>query len=248
MINLFNLGKVYIGTSGWQYSNWQGSFYPLDLPISRWLSFYSKYFDTVEVNSSFYRQPKSSTFQKWRKETPKNFTFSIKGNRFITHTKRISQCEQPLKVFFDNASVLENSSVILWQLSPSLKQDLERLSVFLKLLPKTFRHAFEFRHQSWVSERTWKLLKKYNSAAVFQDWRDWPQISEVTANFVYLRFHGSKTLYASNYTDKELSEWAGRIGKWINEGKDVYAYFNNDAEGFATSNALTLKKLVGCCK
>lgn len=238
------MGRVYIGTSGWQYSNWRGSFYPADLPYSQWLAFYSKYFDTVEVNSSFYRQTRSSTFLKWQKETPKNFTFAVKGNKFITHIKRLKDCQDPLKVFFENVSVLSGHHIILWQLPPSLKQDIERLSVFLELLPDTFRHALEFRHETWVDQTTWRTLRNFKVAAVFQDWREWPQIREITTKFVYLRFHGNKTLYTSNYSDKELEHWSVLITNWLKQDLDVYTYFNNDAAGFAVLNALTLKKLV----
>ena len=238
------MGRAYIGTSGWQYSNWQGSFYPQDLPTSRWFTFYTKYFDTVEVNSSFYHQTKATTFQKWQKVTASNFVFTVKGHRFVTHIKRLKECNEALKVFFDNVSVLSGRHIILWQLPPSLKQDLARLSAFLNLLPIRFKHAIEFRHRSWVNRETWEVLRKYNVGAVFQDWREWPKIREVTADFVYFRFHGNKILYTSKYTDEELSGWADVIKKYLREGKDVYAYFNNDSACFAVSNAITLKNLV----
>lgn len=239
-------GKVFVGTSGWQYPNWRGSFYPQDLPSSQWLKFYSQYFETVEVNSSFYHQTRAAIFEKWQGETPPGFVFAVKGHRFITHIKRLKDCQEPLKVFFKNAGVLRGvgiKHVILWQLPPSLKKDIFRLESFLKLLPKTFRSTFEFRHQTWMDEETWGVLSKYNAAAVFQDWPEWPQIREVTADFVYCRFHGNKVLYTSSYTDAELKKWAKDCRKWLGEGKDVYAYFNNDAEGFAVPNAQTLKKL-----
>ena len=238
------MGHVYIGTSGWQYSHWRGSFYPQNLPQNLWLSYYAKYFDTVEVNSSFYGQTKASTFQKWQHETSDHFVFAIKGNRFITHIKRLKNCQDSLKVFFDNLSGIVDSHAVLWQLPPSLKIDLRRLELFLKLLKRGHRYAIEFRHESWVDTKTWQILKKFNCAVVFQDWRQWPQIKEETANFIYIRFHGSKALYSSNYSDAELKRFAELIKKWITDKKDVYAYFNNDAAGFAVSNALTLKKLV----
>lgn len=238
------MSRAFIGTSGWQYSNWRGSFYPQDLPQSRWLTFYAKTFDTVEVNSSFYRQTKASTFQKWQAETPPNFVFAIKGNRFITHIKRLHDCCEPLEVFFENVSVLSSLPIILWQLPPSLRIHLKMLDQFLCLLPKKFRHAFEFRHHSWVNDKTWQLLSKYNCAVVAQDWHEWPMVREVTADFIYLRFHGAKILYTSGYLDKELEEWAKIIKKFLHDGKDVYAYFNNDAAGFAVPNALASRKFI----
>lgn len=240
------MGKIYVGTSGWQYSNWRGSFYPENLPQKDWLRYYSEYFDTVEVNSSFYRQTTAETFKKWQSEVGPRFVFSVKGNRFITHIKRLKDCEEPLKKFFEVASSL-GKHVILWQLPPSLKQDIQRLEEFLRMLLHLgggFRQAFEFRHHSWVDDRIWNILQKYNAAAVFQDWKEWPQIRVVTANFIYLRFHGQKVLYTSNYSDEELKVWAKSCKRWIKEGKDVYAYFNNDAAGHAVPNALTLKKLI----
>lgn len=248
--------RTYIGTSGWQYSHWRGSFYPQDLPQKDWLKFYAQHFKTVEVNSSFYRQTKAATFQKWQEEVPKNFVFAIKGNRFLTHIKRLKDCEEPLKIFFEALSPLRGRTsdevrpprgkdVILWQLSPRLKQDLPRLESFLKLLPGNFRHAFELRHQSWIGGSTWKILRKYNVAVVFQDWQEWPQIREMTADFVYLRFHGNRVLYSSEYTEEELKTWAGNIKKWLRQGQDVYAYFNNDALSYAVPNARRLQELVG---
>lgn len=288
-----SMGNVCIGTSGWQYSNWRGSFYPENLPQKDWLRYYSKYFETVEVNSSFYRQTRASTFKKWQEETPPGFTFAVKGNRFITHIKRLKDCEEPLKVFFENVRTLLDAEVegrnrlvlqrkrpnasrldtvsdldrtrrattlpaskhaILWQLPPSLKLDILRLEEFLKLLPKNFRHAFEFRHESWIDKDTFLTLlhKGVKSTIVFQDWKDWPRIMDYMdviglhgldeLPFIYLRFHGKDVLYTSNYTDEELKDWAGKIKKWLKEGKDVYAYFNNDAAGYAIPNALTLKR------
>jgi len=150
-----------------------------------------------------------------------------------------------LRYFLPMYPALSGHHLILWQLPPSLKQNLTRLSAFLDLLPSSFKHAFEFRHQSWVNQETWCLLKKYNAAVVFQDWKEWPQTNVATADFIYIRFHGNKILYTSEYTYQELQEWSRVIKKYLGQGKDIYAYFNNDSAGFAVSNALGLKKLVG---
>ncbi len=236
------MGNCFIGTSGWQYSHWRESFYPKKLPAEKFLNYYSQYFNTVEINYSFYRQPSVETFIKWQKQTSKNFLFSIKGNRFISHIKRLINCHQAVKIFVENASVLKGRHIILWQLPPYLKQDSFRLAAFLKLLPKKFRYAVEFRHHSWICNKTWDILSRYNCAAVFQDWQDWPIISQPTANFIYLRFHGNKILYTSNYTKGELLFWAKKIKDWLKQGKDVFVYFNNDAAANAISNALQLKE------
>ncbi len=261
----------YIGTSGWQYSHWRGNFYPADLPYKEWLKFYSKHFNSVEINSTFYRQTRLSTFKKWSTEVPPNFIFSVKGNRFITHIKRLKDCEAALKIFFDSASVLVDSKknadrkhVVLWQLPPSLKKDRERLKTFLDLLSRTdsaflFRHTFEFRHASWVDSGVFEILinSKIEANVCFQDWKDWPRIFEDEKvftkyekdlnklPFVYVRFHGKKVLYTSGYSREDLAYWAKSMQEWNNGGKDVYAYFNNDALGYAVENARTLKGFLG---
>lgn len=250
------MAKAYIGTSGWQYSHWRRNFYPENLASRDWLRYYSKYFDTVEVNSSFYRQTRAQTFKKWQEETPSGLVFSVKGNRFVTHIKRLKDVVEPLKIFFENAGVLTGGPhVILWQLPPFLKKDIQRLQQFLSLiedLPQAarFRQAFEFRHKSWVDDEVFTTVQRCAVActAVLQDWKDWPILKEPvvppTGGFVYVRFHGNKILYTSGYSKKELEEWAGKMREWMRSGLDVYAYFNNDAMGFAVPNAQKLKELV----
>jgi len=256
------MSEFYIGTSGWQYSHWRGDFYPIDLPSAKWLSFYSRYFNSVEVNSSFYRQTKATTFEKWLSQVPNYFVFSIKANRFITHIKRLRNCEEALKIFLVNlAPILKSKNrkrphIILWQLPPTLRKDIKLLVDFLEQLSGNFRCAFEFRHNSWVDKETLKAILsrgKSSTSLVFQDWRDWPdfydfeeRVSELLENlpFIYLRFHGKKILYTSSYPKEELAKWGEKMQKWLSEGKDVYAYFNNDAYGYAVENALTLKEIL----
>lgn len=158
------MGKLYIGTSGWQYKGWKGNFYPEDIPQKDWLRYYSKQFNTVEINSSFYRQTKASTFKKWKAEVGPDFTFAIKAVRFITHVKRLKDTEESVRIFFDNAGALVSKSkrkrkhVILWQLPANFKKDIQRLKNFLDSLPKDFRHAFEFRHESWMNASVFTTL------------------------------------------------------------------------------------------
>ncbi len=238
--------RVYIGTSGFSYPHWgKGVFYPKGLSQKDWFRYYTKQFDTVELNVSFYRLPKKETFEKWRKTAGKSFTFSIKGSRYITHIKRLKDCQEAVGRFFEAADAIRNDrDVVLWQLPPRMQVNPERLEDFLKILPSSFRHAFEFRQESWLDKEIFKILKKYNSAIVFQDFPDWPMTEEVTADFVYLRFHGRARLYTSNYSDKELKKWGRKINRWLKRDLDVYAYFNNDALGHAVENAETLKELV----
>ncbi len=241
------MAKVYIGTSGYSYPHWSdGVFYPSGLPQSKWLEFYAENFNTVELNVTFYRLPAKKVFEGWYGRTPKDFLFVVKGSRFITHIKRLKNIEEPLNLFFGRASALkEKLGMILWQLPPSLKEDTKRLEQFLKLLKaqSKSRYTFEFRNQSWFTEEIYKILKKYNAALCIADSPSFPKEEVVTADFVYVRFHGGTELYGSNYSDKELSNWAQKIKKWTKQNLDVYCYFNNDAYGYAIANAKTLINL-----
>jgi len=249
--------QTFIGTSGFSYPHWKEIFYPQNLPQKDWFLYYTKYFDTVELNVSFYRLPRREVFEGWRKRAGAEFVFAVKGWRWITHIKKLKNCRKEVEKFFETASPiktpevapgtprgLRNKDVVLWQLPPGLKFDGERLGNFLAILPKNWRHAFEFRHSSWGNEKTWEILRQYQAAVVFQDFPGWPIFNEVTADFVYLRFHGKENLYSSCYTDKELENWAKKIKNWQKQGLDVYTYFNNDALGYAIKNAKTLKKFL----
>ncbi len=239
-------GKIYIGTSGYNYNHWRGVFYPKDLPSYKWLEHYTKFFKTVELNVTFYRLPQESAFKSWYRRTPKDFIFVLKGSRFITHVKKLRGVSEAAKLFFDRANLLkEKVGLILWQLPPSWKKNIGRLESFLKNISRyKLRQAFEFRHESWFCEEVYKLLKKYNIALCLADSPYYPKIEKITADFVYLRFHGGKILYGSRYGKKEMQEWAQKIKKWTKRGLDVYAYFNNDAFGYAVENARELKQLL----
>lgn len=243
--------KALIGTSGYSYSHWwDGVFYPADVPQKKWLEFYANSFDTVELNVSFYRLPKRETFDGWRKRTPASFVFAVKGSRFITHIKKLKDCQEPLSLFFDHAGALgEKLGCVLWQLPPNLHADRDKLAGFCKLLkradvPKGTRQAFEFRHQSWFTEEIYQVLRENNFSLCIAHSTRWPYQEVTTADFIYLRFHGGEVLYGSNYSDKELAEWASKARRWLGEGKDIFAYFNNDAHGYAVDNAIKLRTLI----
>jgi uncharacterized protein YecE (DUF72 family) len=240
-------GKIYIGTSGWLYDHWRGIFYPEEVSKTRWFDYYAEHFDTVELNVSFYRLPKKETFIGWWEKSPKNFLFAVKASRFITHVKRLKDCREPWKLFISHAKGLkEKLGPVLFQLPPNLKVNLDRLESFLKIISKyKVRKAFEFRDESWFCDEVYSLLSKYKTALVLADSPRYPLVEKVTADFVYIRFHGGKILYGSNYSKKELKKWANKIKKWSKKGLDVYAYFNNDAHGYAVDNAMTLKALTG---
>jgi uncharacterized protein YecE (DUF72 family) len=233
--------NYYIGTSGWHYEHWRGIFYPEKLPKTKWLEFYAGQFTTVELNNSFYRLPSEAAFAAWRDSTPANFTFAVKVSRFITHIKRLKDTGEAVDKFITRAKILgDKLGPLLYQLPPSMHRNDERLESFLSTLPRGLKHVFEFRHQSWLDKEVFQILYKYNTGfCVF----DMPSVScplVATADFAYIRFHGSTGLYSSCYSDEELASWAKRLVNLARNLKAIYIYFNNDAEAFAVENAITL--------
>jgi len=239
--------KIYVGTSGYNYEHWRKIFYPPDLAKNKWLSFYTQHFNCVELNVTFYRLPSKKTFISWYKNTPPQFRFVVKGSRFITHIKRLKDCQDSLNIFFENVSLLKEKLIcILWQLPPSLKFEYKRLENFLNLLKKyNCLYSFEFRHQSWFNQLTYKLLKENKMNLCIADSPNFPSQEVITTDFVYLRFHGGRILYGSNYSSQELLSWAEKTKKWLKKAKLLFAFFNNDAYGFAVKNAQEFKKLLG---
>lgn len=237
--------KLYIGTSGWVYSSWERIFYPENLSSKDKLKHFSQHFRTTEVNYSFYRLPRPATYQNWYSQTSDDFLFALKASRFITHIKRLKGVKRAWETFIKNALNLRKKlGPILFQFPPSFyatSENIKRLEKFLKLI-KSFkiRCAFEFRHKTWCDPEVYKLLKKHNVAWVIADSSSYPKVEKITADFVYLRMHGSKILFSSKYTKKELEDLAQKIKKWLRQGKDVYVYFNNDVYGYAVENARTL--------
>ncbi len=242
-------GSVLVGTSGFSYSHWaDGVFYPHELHQDHWLEFYALTFKTVEINLSFYRLPSYITFENWRKRTPKDFVFSLKGSRYITHVKKLKDCEGALNKFFEHAEGLEKKlGVVLWQLPQNFHVNAERLGSFVEALKqvkltgvKTVRHSFEFRHESWFTDDVFEILKAGHASLCIADSSRWPVHEAVTADHVYLRFHGRET-YRSDYPEDVLKKWGAKAGEWTAQGIDVYAYFNNDAHAFAIKNAMALE-------
>lgn len=245
------VGKSYIGTSGWNYPHWgDGVFYPRDLPQKKWLLYYCEVFNTVEVNSTFYHLPAKKVFENWKAKVPDNFLFIVKANRFITHIKKLGEPEVSTSKFLENTSGLGGKlGPILFQLPPSLNLDLTRLEQFLDYLAEqeiipNLQVAFEIRNHSWKNEEVFSLFKKHNIALCFADWPKLTIESPITADFVYIRRHGPETLYASNYTQEQLGNDAEKIKNWLNEGKDIFLYFNNDAFGYAIECANKMKELL----
>ncbi|MCX7779126.1 MAG: DUF72 domain-containing protein [Patescibacteria group bacterium] len=241
--------KILIGTSGWNYFHWRRIFYPVNLNSQELLSYYAQHLSTVEINSSFYHLPQEKTFLHWREKVPKNFLFSVKVWRRITHLKKLNQTEDDLKTFWQRSLVLkEKLGPLLFQFPPSFKLNQIRFKKFCqflrKLVGKNQKASFEFRNESWFSSEVYKILRKYNFALCWADAPCYPYKEVVTADYLYLRLHGHEQLYASKYTKRQLEAYAKKIKEFFKKGKMIYVYFDNDAYGYAIENALELKKLL----
>ena len=237
--------RLLIGTSGWSYPHWRGIFYPPELKASNWLHHYVSYFDTVELNASFYRMPSEKAFRSWKAAAPEGFLFSVKGHRYVTHLKKLRDVGEHLERFFERIALLEDAlGPILYQLPPRWNCNLDRLEGFLAVLPAHLRFAIEFRNTSWLNEGVFSALEDHGVALCIASLPglDYPVRS--TAPFAYVRFHGAQQIYAGRYREDELRWWAEQISAFLADGRDVYAYFNNDAHGYAVENALQLKKML----
>ena len=239
---------VHVGCSGWVYPHWRERFYPKGVPQRAWLSFYAEHFDTVEINNTFYRLPKPAAVEGWADHSSPEFTFAIKVSRYMTHIKRLTMVETGLKRFYEPLEPLTRSGKLgplLWQFPENFHRDEERLAGALAALPPG-RHAFEFRHQSWFTDDVYALLRDHGAALVVGDessrWVSTPHVR--TADWTYIRFHHGSRGRHGNYSASEIERWAGRISQWRRD-TEVYAYFNNDWEGYAIRNAKLLKKQLG---
>jgi uncharacterized protein YecE (DUF72 family) len=233
---------VRIGCSGWSYDAWRGGvFYPQGLAAGQWLRWYATRFDTVELNATFYRLPTRSAAARWAAETPDGFTFAVKVSRYLTHTVRLADAAKHLALLLEPLVEAGKVGPLLWQLPPTFHRDDARLEQALDELPTGFRHAFEFRHPSWFADGVMELLARHDVALVIADR---PEIrafqrDDLTADFTYLRLHHGSRGRRGNYSATELDEWARRIGRFAGRAS-VWAYFNNDWEGFAPANAQSL--------
>ncbi|MCK4354404.1 MAG: DUF72 domain-containing protein [Dehalococcoidia bacterium] len=237
--------KYHIGCSGWHYDHWRVLYYPERLPKPRWLQFYARQFSTVELNNSFYHLPSEKAFATWKESTPNNFVFAVKVSRFITHIKRLRNLGSAVENFLSRACLLQDKlGPLLYQLPPSMKRNDKILEDFLSSLPQEYRHVFEFRHESWLSDSLFQILRRHNAGLCVFDMPGSTCPLVATSDFAYIRLHGSATLYSSCYSDKELAQWAKKIVQLGEKVEAVYVYFNNDAEAFAVKNALTLVKFI----
>src|SRR6266850_3470410 len=286
-------GAVRVGISGWTYAGWRGSFYPSGLLQADELSYASRQVETIEINGTFYSLQRPDAFARWYDETPEDFVFAVKGPRFITHIRRLREIETPLANFFASGVLRleEKLGPLLWQFPPHFRFSAERLDHFFSLLPRDteaaaalaerrsewlaerawaktarrreLRHAIEIRHQSFLEPAFVALLRRHRVALVFADSVEWPYAEDVTADFVYLRLHGSEELYASGYSDEALDHFAARIKLWAQgtepndarlidgaaehaqqSPRDVFAYFDNDTKVRAPVDARSLRDRV----
>lgn len=235
---------IYIGTSGWSYKHWVDTFYPKEIKAKDQFQYYRTYFDTVEINNTFYRLPKKETFMNWEKEVPDDFRFVIKASRYITHMKKLHDPEQSTLLFLEHAALLKKKlGAILFQLPPYMKADYLLLQNFLKQLPKDYRYVFEFRNVDWYQDKIYQLLKDYNCSFCIYELDGHTSPIEITADFVYLRLHGPGKKYQGSYSIDDLQKWAQLCREWL-KTKDVFVYFDNDEKGYAAFNAIKLKELM----
>jgi uncharacterized protein YecE (DUF72 family) len=236
--------QLRIGCSGWNYTHWREVVYPKGLAQSRWLEHYATLFDTVEVNNTFYRLPKRDAVARWVEQTPGDFVFAVKASRYLTHIRRLRDMGPGAERFYERIEPLLRSpkmGPVLWQLPGNFRRDDDRLASALEQLPPG-RHCFEFRHASWFVPEVYDLLRSGGVALVIGDHPERPfQSHELTADWTFVRFHHGHRGRRGNYSERELAQWAERIQRWRRQ-VDVYAYFNNDWEGFAVKNGLWLKR------
>lgn len=286
-------GTVRIGISGWAYPPWRGEFYPKGLPQKRELAYAASLFPSIEINGTFYGLQTPASFAHWADETPDGFVFAVKAPRYITHVLRLDDIETPLANFMASGLLRLGAKLgpILWQFPPSLRFGAEQMERFLSALPQDgeaasacarrhndhikargwltadgigrLRHAVEVRHESFRDPAFIELLRKHRVALVCADAVDWPRLTDLTADFAYVRLHGSEELYASGYDDKALDHWSALISAWadgrdagageriveqapgIERPRDVYVYFDNTMKPRAPRDALALMKRLG---
>jgi uncharacterized protein YecE (DUF72 family) len=236
---------IHIGTSGWHYEHWKGPFYPANLSHTEMLAFYTRYFQTVEINSSFYHLPGMETFEHWGRVAPEGFIFSVKASRYLTHMKKLKDARPGLGNFLMCTRGLgPKLGPVLFQLPPRWKCNVERLRNFLPELPDDIRCTFEFRDESWFDDEVYEALEQAGAAFCIYDLAGRQSPRVLTANFVYLRLHGPGDAYQGKYEGKVLQDWADVFKNWALQGKEVFCYFDNDQNGYAALNALELKEMV----
>jgi uncharacterized protein YecE (DUF72 family) len=288
------MAEIRVGISGWTYPPWRGNFYPKGLTQKLELAYASRRFNALEINGTFYSLQRPTSFQAWYDDTPPDFMFALKGGRFLTHMRKLREPRQPLANFLASGLLClrEKLGPILWQFPPVMQFDEDRFKAFFDLLPhdtvelarlakqhdsflkgrahlepdskRPVRHAVEFRHESFLTDRFTRLLRKHNIALVVADVASkFPTAEDVTADWVYVRLHGSRQLYVSGYTPREIGAWAAKVRAWHDggeptdarriggkakprSGRDVYVFFDNtDVKLRAPVDARQMAKQLG---
>jgi uncharacterized protein YecE (DUF72 family) len=246
-------GKFHIGTSGWSYKDWVEIFYPKNLKTTDWLCHYAKNFDCTEINSSFYRLPLKQTVINWVNKVPKEFLFCPKMSRYLTHIKRLKEPEEPLERFFSIFEPMQKKmGPVLIQLPASIRFDYAVAEHFYRLLKEkysSYEFAMEVRHESWMTEDSYTLMAKYDVTFVMShSGNHFPYAEIVTAKNIYFRFHGPGSLYNTKYHHATMKKYSRLFKTWLDEGHDLWIFFNNDWFGYGIDNAFTLIKYLKILK
>jgi uncharacterized protein YecE (DUF72 family) len=232
---------IHVGTSGWHYPDWRGTFYPEDLPAGAWLPRYAQAFDAVEVDATFYRLPSEAAFRRWAEQVPAGFRFAVTAPRTITHFRRLRGAEAAVERFLGRARLLgPHLGPILWQLRPDMPVDLKLLRDFLTALPTDLTHAVEARHKSWFTEPVYDLLRDRGAPLVIWNAGELDSPAVLTGPVVYLRYHGAGP--AIGYPPARVEADAARIAAWAERGHEVWAFFDNDLDGHAVRDAMLLRR------
>jgi uncharacterized protein YecE (DUF72 family) len=248
--NTSGRGVAHIGCSGWHYKSWKGLIYPADLPATSWLRAYTRRFSTVELNNSFFRLPSELTFAAWRAQVPRGFLFALKASRFLTHIKRLREPEEPLERLLTHAQPLGPSlGPVLYQIPPRWFPDTDRLEAFLAALParttstsrQRLQHVLEVRDPRGYESSVIELLRQYDVTLCIHDMPGSESPLLLTGPIVYVRFHGYGVKYGGSYPDDVLDEWGEWIRRALATGRDAFAYFNNDVNGYAVYDAERLR-------
>lgn len=239
--------KLLIGTSGWSYKHWRRKFYPENLPESEWLRYYCQTFSTAEINNSFYKLPSVETYENWKQQSASNFTFAVKGSRFLTHMKKLKDATEPWdNIVSHSAGLGSKRGPILLQFPEKWKKNLARLQEFFEITKENQNVdiALEFRNETWFASDTFKLLEKYGVALCIADSQRFIRQDVITGPFTYFRYHGrGARIYAGSYSKEVLKKEAKKMTKLLSQKTSVYAYFNNDGNANAVRNAKTLEQL-----
>lgn|SRR5699024_3731996 len=238
---------TFIGSSGFHYDDWKTAFYPQDLAKEEWLPYYAQHFNSVEINNSFYSLPESDKLEKWHEQTPRNFRFSMKGSRYVTHMKKLvndADLRDGVKKFYDVVEVLKGKlGCVLWQLPGNQHRDDDKLDEFCDLLSSDFKNVIEFRHSSWFEDPVFEILSNHGvSYSMISTPDELSEQARATTDTAYVRFHGKEKWYNYDYDKNEIKNWQQKLQDI--SARRVYLYFNNDAQAAAVKNAQTMKEVM----